>query len=242
MKVRLSACADMGKESGGSSSVRAGVGFIGGTFALPKTRISIRGTCLRNVSYRELPLTKPNLLLFLLIALGLLGGLVSTSHRWQAETRNRRVELVVDYTDAQALANTTRRQVDDVLQQLKAAGITTVAITEDTLGTLNANGVVVYHRDGDKTVLTFAPGFPGQRARVIQMLAHKAPGLTVTPEGADGLRIGSPWRQFSTLPIGLDSDGVRTVQGNGLLVAPRLVNFTGVTAGSIAWEMAQTKR
>jgi len=187
-------------------------------------------------------LTKPNLILFVLIALGLLGGLVSAGHRWQAEARNRRVELAVDYGDAQALANTTRRQVDDVLQQLRAAGITTVAVTEDTLGTLNASGVVAYKREGDQTILTFAPGFPGERPRVIQMLAHKAPGLVVTPEGADGLRIGSPWPQFSTLPIGLDGDAVRTVQGNGLLVAPRLVNFTGVTQGNIAWEMAQTKR
>ena len=187
-------------------------------------------------------MTKPNFLLFFLIGLGLLGGLVSAGHRWQAEARNRRVELVVDYGDAQALANTTRRQVDDVLQQFKASGITTVAITEDTLGTLNAAGVVTYQRDGDETVLTFAPGFPGERPRVIQMLAHKAPGLVVTPEGADGLRIGSPWPQFSTLPIGLDSDAVETVQQNGLLVAPRLVNFTGATADSITWEMAQTKR
>lgn len=174
--------------------------------------------------------------------MGLLGGLVSAGHRWQAEARNRRVELVVDYGDAQALANTTRRQVDDVLQQLRAGGITTVAITEDTLGTLNANGVVTYKRDGSETVLTFAPGFPGERPRVIQMLAHKAPGLVVTPEGADGLRIGSPWPQFSTIPIGLGGDAVDAVKQNGLLVAPRLVNFTGVTVQNIAWEMAQTKR
>jgi len=187
-------------------------------------------------------LTKTNLLLCILIALGLLGGLVSLRHRWRAEVNNRRVELVVDYSDAQALANTTRQQIDDVLGSLKIAGITTVAITEDTLGTLNANGVVTYKRDGDETVLTFAPGFPGQRARVRQMLAEKAPGLVVTPEGADSLRIGSPWPQFSTLPIGLDNDAVKTVRRNGLLAAPRLVNFPGVTADTIAWELAQTKR
>ena len=62
--------------------------------------------------------------------------------------------------------------------------MTTVAVTEDTLGTLNANGVVTYKRDGDETLLSFAPGFPSERPRVIQMLAHKAPGLVVTPEGA----------------------------------------------------------
>jgi len=186
-------------------------------------------------------LTKPNFFLFVLIALGLLGGLVSASHRWQAEARNRRVEMVIDYGDAQALANTTRRQVDDVLQQLRAAGVTTVAVTEDTLGTLNANGVVTYKRDGDETLLSFAPGFPSERPRVIEMLAHKAPGLVVTPEGASGLRVGSPWPQFSTIPIGLGGDAVETVKRNGLLVAPRLVNFTGVTADNIGWELRQTK-
>ena len=183
-----------------------------------------------------------NFLLAVLIALGLLGGLVSAAHRWSAEAKNRRVELVVDYSDAQALANTTSRQVDDVLAQLKSAGITTVAVTEDSLGTLNTNGVVSYTRDGGTTRLQFAPGFPGQRARVVQMLAHKAPGLTVTTDGPSGLIVGAPWPQFSSIPIGLDSNTVSSIKRNSLLVAPRLVNFTGVTAQNIPWELAQTER
>ena len=192
-------------------------------------------------------MTKPNsfpvnLLLVILIALGLLGGLISAAHRWKAEARNRRVELVIDYGDAQALANTTRRQVDDVLASLKASGITTVAVTEDSLATLTGNGIVTYARNGNTTTLTFAPGFPGQRARVIQMLAHKAPGLVVTPLGPNGLRVGAPWPQFDAIPIGLDSGTVKTVKRNGLLVAPRLANFTGVTVQNIPWELAQTKR
>ncbi len=191
------------------------------------------------------PAKRPSLLLFLpaiLIALGLLGGLVSAAHRWSTEARNRRVELVVDYGDAQALANTTSRQIDDVLTQLRAAGITTVAVTEDTPASLDANGIVTYTRDGNTTHLRFSPGFPGQRARVVEMLAHKAPGLTVTSEGPSGLLVGAPWPQFSSVPIGLDGDTVNTIKRNKLLVAPRLVNFTGVTAQNIAWELAQTKR
>ncbi len=187
-------------------------------------------------------MTKSKLLLFALLALGVVAGLISADHRWKAEDRNRRVELIVDYSDAQALANTTRRQIEDVLPQLRTAGITTVALTEDTLGTLYANGVVTYTRDGNETVVRFAPGFPGQRARVVEMLARKAHGLVVTPEGADSLRIGSPWPQFSSVPIGLDSDSVARVRQNRLLVSPRLANYPGATAESIAWEMAQTKR
>ncbi len=183
-----------------------------------------------------------NFLLALLIALGLLGGLVSAAHRWSAEARNRRVELVIDYGDAQALANTTSRQIDDVLTQLKSAGITTVAVTEDTPASLNANGIVTYTRTGNTTHLQFALGFPGQRARVVQMLAHKAPGLVVTTDGPSGLTVGAPWPQFASVPIGLDGDTVNTIKRNKLLVAPRLVNFTGVTAQNIAWELAQTRR
>lgn len=187
-------------------------------------------------------MTKSKLLLFALLALGVVAGLISADHRWQAEARNRRVELIVDYSDAQALANTTRRQIEEVLPQLRTAGITTVALTEDTLGTLYANGVVTYTRDGNETIVRFAPGFPGQRARVVEMLARKAHGLVVTPEGTDTLRIGSPWPQFSSVPIGLDSDSVARVRQNRLLVSPRLANYPGATAESIAWEMAQTKR
>ena len=186
-------------------------------------------------------MTKP-ILLFVLLALGVVAGLISADHRWQAEARNRRVELIVDYSDAQALANTTRRQIEDVLPQLRTAGITTVALTEDTLGTLYANGVVTYTRDGSETLVRFAPGFPGQRARVVEMLARKAHGLVVTPEGTDSLRIGSPWPQFSSVPIGLDSDSVARVRQNHLLVSPRLANYPGANADSIAWELAQTKR
>ena len=176
-----------------------------------------------------------------LIALGLLGGILSARHRIDAEKNNRRVELVIDYSDAQALANTTRQQTEAVLTQLRTAGVTTVALTEDTLGSLNGSGVVSYKRNGDTTLVLFAPGFPRQRSRVQEMLAHKAPGLTVTPVGANGLQISSPWPQFSSVPIGFDDDAVQAVQRSGLLVAPRLSNFSGVTAGDIGWELAQTK-
>ena len=181
-------------------------------------------------------------ILWLLIALGFAAGLISFKHRYSAEARNRRVEMVIDYADAQALANTTqRRAMDDTLTQLRQAGITTVAVTEDTLGTLLGNGVLLPpRRDGNTTVLTFAPGFPGQQQRVLENLRQKT-RLTVIPDGAGGLRVNAPWPQFNGTPIGLDADAVKTVQRNHLLVAPRLLNFTGVTRSNIAWELAQTK-
>ncbi len=181
-----------------------------------------------------------NHFLVLLIVIGLIGGLTSFIYRYQTEARNRRVELVIDYTDAQLLANTKSQSLDDVLPQLRGAGITTVAITEDTPYTLWQNGVLNQHRDGDTTLLTFAPGFPGQRDRVMQMLQHKT-GLRVTAEGTSDLRVSASWPQFNVTPIGLDNTTVQTVLRNGLRVTPRLQNYTGVTADSIAWEMAQVQ-
>ncbi len=183
-----------------------------------------------------------NTFLIALIAVGLLGGILAFVQRYVAEAHNRRVELVIDYSDAQALANTSSRAMDDVLTQLRGAGITTVAVTEDTLGTLVSNGIIgTPKRDGDTTLLTFAPGFPGQMARVQAMLAHKAPGLPVSDAGPNTLRVGAPWPQFSGLPIGLDDGAVQTVRRNGLMVAPRLFNYTGVTPDNIAWALQQVQ-
>lgn len=184
-----------------------------------------------------------NQLLTVIICLGLIAGIIAFANRYSAESRNRQVELVIDYSDAQALANTSSRTMSDVLRQLGAAGITTVAVTEDTLSTLVANDVIdTPQRDGDTTVLTFAPGFPGQMARVEAMLAHKAPGLTVNIAGPNTLRVGAPWPQFSGIPIGLDSRTVAAVRQSGLLIAPRLYNYTGVTPTSIIWELDQVQK
>jgi len=181
-------------------------------------------------------------ILWLLILFGLAAGLISFTHRYGAEARNRRVELVIDYADAQLLANTTpQRAMDETLRQLRQAGITTVAVTEDTLGTLLSNGVLLPpRRDGNTTILTFAPGFPGQLPRVLKNLQEKT-RLAVTQEGQNTLRVNAPWPQFNSTPIGLDDEAVKAVQRNHLLVAPRLLNFTGVTRDNIAWELAQTK-
>lgn len=183
-----------------------------------------------------------NTLLILLIVLGLLAGITSFIHRYAAEAHNRAVELVIDYTDAQALANTTSLAMDDVLGQLHGAGVTTVAITEDTLSTLASNGIITPpHRVGNATLLTFANGFPGQMERVRDMLAHKAPGLKVDIVSDNTLRVGAPWPQFSGLPIGLDDTAVATARRNHLRIAPRLLNYTGVTPGNIDWELNQVK-
>lgn len=182
-----------------------------------------------------------NLVLTILIVIGLCAAGVSFKKRYHAEARNRAVELVVDWADAQALANTSSQNIGGVLQQLKAAGITTVAVTEETLETLHGSGIVNYRREGENTVLTFTHGFAGQEQRVIDALDHKTK-LHVTPSGPDQYTVDAPWPQFNGTPIGLDGDVVKTVTAAHLLVAPRLFNFTGVNDDNLRWELRQVKQ
>lgn len=185
-----------------------------------------------------------NLVLIVLIVIGLCAAAVSFRARYHAEARNRAVELVIDWPDAQALANTSSKAITGVLRDLGAAGVTTVAVTEETLETLVGEGIVTYRRDGDQTVLTFAPGFTGQEQRVIDAIQHKTK-VHIQPTGKDQFTLDAPWPQVNGTPIGLDDDVVKTITSitsPKLLVAPRLLNYTGANDDSIRWELAQVKQ
>ena len=194
-----------------------------------------------------------NKILILLILLGAAAAGVTFSHRLKAEARNKRIEIVVDWADAQQLANTTSQPIDSVLTLLhragdipdgphaRRAGVTTIAVSEDTLESLRGNGVLSYKRVGPDTVLTFTPGFADQQKRVEEAFQYKT-RLTVTKLPDGSLQVAAPWAQFNGLPIGLDDTVVAAVRRNHLLVSPRLLNYTGVTAQSIDWELAKVKQ
>jgi len=150
------------------------------------------------------------------------------------------VELVIDWTDAQQLANTTSVSIDSVLKQLKASGATTVAVSEDTVDALRANGIVSYKRKGNDTLLTFTPEVAGQTDRVADAIQNKT-RLKLVRQGPNALLVSAPWVQFNGVPIGLDDVVVQTIRRNNLLVAPRLLNYTGVNLASIDWELKDLK-
>jgi len=180
------------------------------------------------------------LVLIVLIVLGLCAAVMSFRARFRAEARNRAVELVIDWPDAQALANTSSTAIGGVLSDLGNSGITTVAVTEETLETLHGGGIVNYRRVGSDTILAFEPGFEGQEKRVIDALDHKTK-LHITPQGSHHYLVDAPWPQVNSTPIGLDDDVVKTVKQSGLLIAPRLLNYTGVNNDNIRWDLSQVK-
>ncbi len=71
--------------------------------------------------------------LWLLLAIGLCASLYAGLLRHGAEQANTAVELGVEYADARRLALLANAEIDDILPQLRDAGVTTLIVYEDTL-------------------------------------------------------------------------------------------------------------
>ena len=84
-----------------------------------------------------------NRLLLIAIALGLIASLAIAFQRNEVETRNNRVDLVVDYDSLWNLAEREGIDFSTVLAKAKNAGITSLAIYETTLEKLSRQGRIV---------------------------------------------------------------------------------------------------
>lgn len=82
--------------------------------------------------------------LIFLIAAGAFVGLVSSYKRVVIESQNSSVELAIDYNDVQKLSLREGISSDELLAKLKGAGITSIALTEDTLDKLELDGSVAW--------------------------------------------------------------------------------------------------
>lgn len=83
---------------------------------------------------------KYNKFLILLIVIGLLASLAIDAERYQVESRNKSVELIMDYEDLVELAEKEGAAPEAVLAKAKEAGVTSLAVYETTFKKLNVNG------------------------------------------------------------------------------------------------------
>ena len=83
---------------------------------------------------------KYNRLLIAFILIGLVAALVVDVQRYHVEQRNMTVDLAIDYEGLVELAEREGVSQQEVFQQAKDAGITSLAVYETTFKKLNANG------------------------------------------------------------------------------------------------------
>jgi hypothetical protein len=83
-----------------------------------------------------------------MILAGVFAGLYAASIRFRVEAHNKRVDLCIDYREVEKLAVWTGKGVPQVLADLKRAGATSVALTEDTVKDLEEkNQLTVDHSE-----------------------------------------------------------------------------------------------
>jgi hypothetical protein len=186
-----------------------------------------------------------HLLLRTCIVLGLAAGLYAALQRYRVERLNRRVEIAVDLQEIKTLAAAARQPIRETLRHLKSVGVTSVAIPEDTLTTLEQQGEASIVRRGSVTTLTLSSASVLQRLR--EGLANRGYVSSPAPpsdssESQTILRLedaNRANRQTYYLPadyavlrplgFGLDPQAVELVRQAGMHPVGRISNFPGAS-------------
>lgn len=201
-----------------------------------------------------------NRILCLFIAIGTLAGLYGAALRYRVEARNRRVEIALDYAEVARLADVTRQSVETLLTRtFKPAGATSVAVMEDTLESLQADGAIrAEQRNGGTVVTILREGLAarieaGLRARGVAPIqeeisdiarASNSPGprtffiLAESEFFQDrtriGFRVSADYASLRSLGIGLDPEAIATIRRAGMAPIGRVGNFPGASTQTMA--------
>ncbi len=180
-------------------------------------------------------------MLWALVAVGVLAALVSAAARWRVEARNRRVEITLDYSELRRLAAAQGVPLPDVLRRFRAAGATSVALQEESIGSLEEARRIEVVGAGRNT----ASLLPEQAltARILEAIRNKTRLNVRAAETARGteLSFDQPLALVRGVALGLDPQAVADARAAGLGVVGRVGNWEGVTPEGVRWTLAQLK-
>ncbi|MHB9035207.1 MAG: DUF5693 family protein [Armatimonadota bacterium] len=183
----------------------------------------------------------------LLLILGLAGSCFVAGQRARVESRNRAVELVLDYGEIQDIAAASGMTPGQVARKFKDAGATSIAISEETMGDAMDDGSVTSYGAGHYAVAGDAA------SRIVSHLRMALPRLSdriiSTPIAKDGksfsyltLDAAVPMEYIRQIPVGLPEGALANVRGAGLIPVVRLVNYSGASPRSINAILADVER
>jgi hypothetical protein len=186
-----------------------------------------------------------------LIVLGLLAAGAALYQRVRTEGHNRAVELVADYNELIALAGQAGVLPGRVMQDLKRAGVTAVALPEETLTNLEADGRISFAARPDFQLGHYKGGWvPSDSIFQVDTgdlavnyfikdgLARVYPKENILVEAPFRIMVRGNRDFVADLGLGLDGSKVSVIQQNGLRVIPRLRGGAGITAKSLRASLA----
>ncbi|MGE5530814.1 MAG: DUF5693 family protein, partial [Bacteroidota bacterium] len=160
-----------------------------------------------------------------LLILGLIGAAWVAKGRIAVERSNRTVALCLDDLEVRELAAVTGQSPAALMQQFKAAGITHIAVSEDTLGQMVEAGTLkaVGAPPGGNQVVLTAP--KARFARVAKAFAKlPATGNSTPPPppagapalGPSTVTVPSILMDMVSLGMGYDEDTIAAIKQSGL--------------------------
>jgi hypothetical protein len=193
------------------------------------------------------------------LALGAAAALTTLVARHLTESRNRTVELTVDYAQVRLLAGAAGVAVPEALRAMRDAGVVSVALTEETLGDLAADGAAevtqAWDARGRHRVTRVRLVEPALFDRVVSHLRHRLrmdAGRAIPPADARSVSVTAPegrvavlpatWEEVRSLGVGLPPEETGLVRSAGLAVLGRVGNFTGARDDSIDWVLGQLRQ
>ncbi|MDI6829637.1 MAG: DUF5693 family protein, partial [Armatimonadota bacterium] len=188
-------------------------------------------------------MNKKNWLLFILFIPGLLSALILTGRRHALELKNRNVELVLDYQELQDIALSGSTALSDTMAKFRDAGVTGIAITEQTMEDLASTGqasfrVVVFHNE-PYTEVTIPDSALAKR--VFEALCKRKYLETGVAEKPTKFVIKAAPLSVKKIGIGLSPEAVNLIRRCGFDIVARLQNHPAVTKNSIKAEMEELK-
>lgn len=173
---------------------------------------------------------RQNRLLTIILALGVIGSAWALAHRHSVEMKNRAVEIAVDYSEVAELAGASGLSVTETLLRLKQAGVTSVAIQEETLADLVSQGLVRVGRGLRwPTQVTWVEALTPEIGMMLQ--ASRLPLGRMDAQAALGpvaFELNTEPEYALAMPLGLPEEQIRLAKSAGMTVIARLVNYPNV--------------
>jgi hypothetical protein len=194
--------------------------------------------------------SRSDLLLLVISAVGLGACLAVATQRLSLEKRNRTVSVVLEAEQVEQLAALTGQDLETLLRKFRAEGATALALTEQTIDDLERWGLaavapvslmLMERGEGAREGIFISLPDARVRKRVAADLAAKAPSSSLEFSDAGVAFYGSRL-DLEQMGLGFDQDVAAAAKSAGLHIVARPRNFPGLTSGGLSFCLADSRR
>lgn len=178
----------------------------------------------------------------MLVAIAGLAAVSVLLARHRVESSYRRVEVVLDYDEVAALAESRGKSAADLLARLRGAGVTGIAIGEETLpGMVDAGRASVLEGAGH---LLLGISYPRWAERVRRSLEAKWPSAQWEP-GADipsTFEFNVPLLALKDMGVGWQAEQIAEVRAAKLMPIARPIDSARIDRQGLTYTLGQARQ